>query len=260
MDKYLVCILTLVLAITDIAADPITRLHDEMEIQSPPPLPVAHDLYPWEIGQVKNLPRINKEFFRCKGCVSNPDRVIEKEEELAVIKDCKGHEKHGLPLHDGEEFIYPILVDLLNHVQEKTGKRVIITSGHRCPEHNTYVDSSKQNRYSKHQIGAEVTFYVQGMEATPESVIALLHEYYRNHPDYEYQQFKRYTKDDTNVSNHPWYNKEIFVKLFLKNEGRNFDNRHSYPYIGIQVKFNFEKGERVYYSWDKAHRHYLRKT
>ena len=32
-----------------------------------------------------------------------------------------------------------------------------------------------------------------------------------------------------NVLIPPWYNKEILIKLFKKNEGRDLDNRHPYP-------------------------------
>ena len=29
----------------------------------------------------------------------------------------------------------------------------------------------------------------------------------------------------------PWFNKEIFIKLYRKSEGRDGDNRHPYPYL-----------------------------
>ena len=64
---------------------------------------------------------------------------------------------------------------------------------------------------------------------------------------------------DTGILTAPWYNKEIFIKLYKKKEGRNFDNRHPYPYISIQVRFDTELNERVIYSWDKAYKNYLRK-
>ena len=114
---------------------------------------------------------------------------------------------------------------------------MIITSGHRCPQHNTYVDPSYYNRTSKHLIGAEVSFYVQGMEYLAETIAHYLQDYYHTHFDRpDYAVFKRYEKNDTNVSTQPWYNKEIFIKLFKKDEGHNFDNRHPYPYVSIQVR------------------------
>ncbi len=173
--------------------------------------------------------------------------------------DCGGGTRHGLPVIGGKEGVYPILIDLFNYVQKKTGKRVIITSGHRCPQHNAYVDSSKTTQTSKHQIGAEVNFYVQGMEDRPLEIIGLLMQYYQETPGIkENQPFSRYTKPDALVATPPWMNKEVYIKLFQKDEGRNFDNRHPHPYIDIQVRFDRSKSERVVYSWEKANKGYSR--
>ena len=127
----------------------------------------------------------------------------------------------SLPLLNNKEFIYPILIDLLNYIQDKSDKKVVITSGHRCPEHNAYIDSSKENQASKHMIGAEVSFYVKGLEDQPEKVIKLIQSYYQEKP--KICRFKRISRNlnamrkiITNVSSFPWMNKEIFVKLFKK--------------------------------------------
>lgn len=241
----------------------IYRVHNEHLFSIPVPEVQPQEPYPWEFGQVGNHPKITKEFFRCKGSSLNPVHVVQDKEELARYYDCGGAEKHSLPLKDQKEFIYPILIDLVNYIQAKTQKRVVITSGHRCPEHNIYVDASLGNRYSKHMIGAEVSFYVQGLEEHPESVIKIIQGYYNDTPKYqkkkEYIEFQRYEKEDRNVSTLPWYNKEVFVKLFKKKEGRNFDNRHPYPYISIQVRTDFETGEKVIYTWDKANHNFLRR-
>jgi len=37
-------------------------------------------------------------------------------------------------------------------------------------------------------------------------------------------------------------------------EGRNFDNRHPYPYIELQVRHDRETGKPVSYSWNGAHK------
>ncbi|MFQ5729014.1 MAG: hypothetical protein ACE5GN_01465, partial [Waddliaceae bacterium] len=210
--------------------DRITRRHGEYLFIPPPPTKVAPLPYPWEEGIVTHLPKITKEFFRCKGSCLNPERIVEKQGKTTRIADCGGTEKHSLPLKDQQEFIYPILINLMNHIQSKTEKRVVITSGHRCPEHNSYVDPSAYNSYSKHLIGAEVSFYVQGMEYQPQKVVDIILAFFREEPKYqdrpEFQRFQRYEKEDTNVSIQPWYNKEVFIKLFSKDEGRNFDNRH----------------------------------
>ena len=212
--------------------------------------------YPWETEA--HLPRITREFFRCKGSPLNPP-LIEGEEP---ISDCEGCTRHGLPIIGGKENVYPVLVELLNYLQKKTGRRTIITSGHRCPLHNLYVDPSKEARASKHQIGAEVDFYVQGMEDQPLEVVGLLMQYYQENPAYknlkEWTLFQRYDKTDANTSLQPWFNKEIFIKLYQKDEGRDVDNRHPYPYVSIQVRYDRDKKDRVLFDYDKAVRGYPR--
>lgn len=163
-----------------------------------------------------------------------------------------------MPLRNDKEFIYPVLIELLNYLQTKTGKKVVITCGHCCPEHNLYLDPSPANQFSKHLLGAEVDFYIQGLEQQPEKVIEYILSYYRETPKYkglkDFEEFKRYDKGDTNVVTMPWFNKEIFIKLVGKAEGRDFDNRHPYPYITVQVRYEWELQEKVQYSWDKAYR------
>lgn len=244
-------------------AEYIYRAHDEYLFIPPRPIPQTVPLYPWESRLVGNHPKITKEFFRCKGSNLNPVHIVQGKTDVERFFDCSGAEKHSLPLRDGKEFIYPILIDLMNYIQSKTGKRVVITSGHRCPDHNVYCDASPSNQASKHMIGAEVSFYVQGLEEKPEIVINHLQDYYTTNPKYKDQndfiEFKRYEKDDTNVATKPWYNKEIFIKLFQKKEGRNFDNRHPYPYISIQVRFDIDSGKKVIYTWKEANQNFLRK-
>lgn len=244
-------------------AEYIYRKHDEYLFTPPQPVAQTRKLYPWEAQVVGNHPKITKEFFRCKGSHSNPVHIVQGKTDVERFFDCGGSEKHSLPLRDDKEFIYPILIDLMNYLQSKTGKRVVITSGHRCPDHNVYCDSSVSNQASKHMIGAEVSFYVQGMEEKPETIVKYLQEYYTTNPKYKNQkdfiEFKRYEKEDTNVSTKPWYNKEIFIKLFQKKEGRNFDNRHPYPYISVQVRFDVDTGQKVIYTWKDANQNFLRK-
>jgi hypothetical protein len=239
----------------------IYRLHNQYFFQTPLPHFHSKEPYPWERSFVGTQPKITKEFFRCNGSGLNPSRIVQDGKEAVHYFDCGGVDKHSLPLREGKEFIYPVLIDLLNLIQAKTGKKVVITSAYRCPEHNTYVDPSPANQFSKHLIGAEVDFYVQGMENSPEKIIKMIMQYYLElFPDQkDYANFERYDRLDTNVSTPPWYNKEIFIKLFQKHEGRNFDNRHPYPYISIQVRYDSERKEKVNYSWDQANRNYLRK-
>jgi len=181
------------------------------------------------------FPRITKEFFRCHGSSLNPVRVKKREgKESLFFRDCSGN--HSLPIVDGEEFIYPILLTLLNFLQEELGERLIITTGHRCPAHNSYCDYTSYNYGSKHMIGAEVDFYIDNMD--PFKVVSCLEKFYG-------APFSRYAKGNLNVRTEPWYNDEVFVKLYLPDEGRDEDNRHSHPYLSIQVRFDRAKKEPV---------------
>lgn len=241
----------------------IYRNHNEYLYAIAPPEQRVRERYSWESSYIGKLPKITKEFFRCRGSELNPVHYdVQNVDNKDPIRDCGGIQKHSLPLRHDKEFIYPVLIDLLNYVQAKTGKKVVITCGHRCPAHNTYADPSNANRSSKHMIGAEVDFYVQGMEQQPEEIVKILVNFYRETEGFrgkkEYEEFLRYDKLDTNSSIMPWYNKEILIKLLKKQEGRDFDNRHPYPYICIQVRQDRETGERINYSWPKAFNGYMR--
>lgn len=249
---------------TPIKGEYIYRYDKDCLFQIDPMLPQKRPDYPWDKGRTRPFPKITKDFFRCNGSLLNPVRIVQKDKDKEATRyyDCGGPQKHSLPLRDQKEFIYPILIDLLNYLQESTNKRVVITSGHCCPEHNAYLDSSTYNQSSKHLIGAEVDFYMQGMEEEPLKVIDLLLAYYTQQPKYqgkkEYQ-FIRYEQlEKINVTTPPWYNKEVFIKLYKKNEGRDFDNRHPHPYISIQARYDYDLQERVNYSWDKAYHNFHR--
>lgn len=218
--------------------------------------------YPWEKGTVGGYPVITKEYFRCKGSSLNPVKLIPHEKEVQRIYDCGGTARHSLPLRDQKEFIYPILIDLLNYLQKSSNKRVVITCGHCCPDHYLYLDQCPSHQSSKHLLGAEVDFYIQGLEQQPQKVVDLILKYYKEIPKYkgmkEFEEFKRYEKQDSQVSTPPWYNKEIFVKICQKNECRDFDNRMPFPYISIQVRYDWDLEEKVNYSWDKAFHNFHR--
>lgn len=206
-------------------------------------------LYFWSQRYVGNL--ITKEFFRCKGSSVHP-LIIGKQ----ILSDCNG--AHSLPLKEGKEHIYPILMQLLNYIQEKTKKEVVITTGHRCPKHNQYADASNYNAASLHMIGAEVDFYVLGMEEKCHEIVEMIKQYYHEdkevNKDSDYITFKRYTQKNVNVRIEPWYNQEIFIKLYEADEGRDYDNQHPYPYISIQIRYDRQRKEKVRFNHEQAER------
>ncbi len=224
---------------------PIQRQSDETFFALSPPISKKKEPYPWETRRIGSHLRITKEFFRCRGEAENPPIQIFRGSQMVYHRDCGGIERHSLPLRSGEEFIYPILIDLLNYVQEKLERRVIITCGHRCPAHNLYADPSKGARISKHLIGAEVDFYVEGLEHQPQEVIDLLLSYY--------PEPMRRSSHLAPTSTLSWYNKEVGITLYLSTEGRDLDNCHPYPYISIQVRHDTETGRPVQYNWHRAH-------
>lgn len=238
--------------------DPIVRKEKDLNYQIFDPMHSPRASYPWEAQM--HLPRITKEFFRCKGKAIHPLLKVENEED--PLMDCDGVSRHGLPIIHGREGVYPLLVDLLNYIQMKTGRRVIITCGHRCPIHNRYADPSKENRVSKHQIGAEVDFYVQGMEDRPLEVVGLAMQFFKEVAPYSEDpskyEFKPYMKNDVATKIRPWLNKELYIKVFSADEGRDFDNSHPYPYICFQVRYDAHKKESVLYSWERANLGYPR--
>ncbi len=241
----------------DSVTEQIERKRNEKAIRVPDSILREEPYYPW-----KKKIEITKEYFACKGSSLNPPKIIvEGNKEFSRYYDCGGSLKHSLPIKEDSEHIYFVLIDILNYIQKLTKKPVIITSGHRCPTHNNYLDPSPKNSNSKHLIGAEVNFYVQGYEDVPEKIIECIFLYYKTHPTLstqkEYVTFER-SQVPTNVITAPWYNKEIFVKLFKKEEGRNFDNRHAFAYISIQVRFDRLKNEKVFVTHEQAQR-YLRK-
>lgn len=239
----------------------IYRTHDEILFAIEPPKKIVRKRYPWEHTYIGGQIRINKEFFRCKGSGSNDPLTKQTSNGPEYVFDCGGIQQHSLPLKNGKEFIYPALIELLNYIQEKTQKKVVITCGYRCPTHNAYSDNSLSNRISKHMIGAEVDFYVEGLEWSPKTIISLIKNYYFEHPTFrnipELCNFKR-KQESGSLKNLPWYNKEIFIKIFEQNEGRDFDNSHLFPYVSIQLKWDREEDKPIFYSWSAAFNNYLR--
>ena len=156
--------------------DLVHRRSDQVQYPETQLLRQIRDPYPWEEGEEGIHPRITKEAFRCKGDSRNSPKPKEGDKTV-LYHDCGGVRKHSLPVQGGKEFIYPILIDLLNYIQIKTGCPVVVTCGHRCPAHHSYADPSLYQRNSKHMIGAEVDFYVVGMENNPLEVIEIMKGY-----------------------------------------------------------------------------------
>ena len=75
----------------------------------------------------------------------------------------------------------------------------------------------------------------------------MIQKYYQEIPLFkgkkEFEQFLRLDKESVKIA--PWYNKEIFIKIYQTNEGRDLDNQHPYPYICLQVRTDRDTGQRI---------------
>jgi len=168
--------------------------------------------------------------------------------------------QHSLPTVEGKEFVQPILIDLLNYIQEKTGHRIHITCGHRCPAHNKYADP--QMTHSKHLVAAEVDFFVERMEHKSEEIVALLMRYYREREEYSgqsaYTSFGLCQRNTRKLAHPGWHNKEVIIRIYQKDEGRDLDNQHPYPYINIEVIYDPIARKMVHYNWSRANQSLMR--
>ncbi len=219
--------------------------------------PIQRDSYPWEEEYVGNIPKITKEYFRCRGRIDHPEQMRPlKDGKPGYYHDCGGLESHSLPMKNNKEFVYPLFINLLNYIQKVTGKRVVITCAHRCPKHNIYADPSDVYQRSKHQVGAEVDFYVEGFEYQPEKVLEMIKQFYREYPAYknhpEWQKFV-YNAEKEQLSN-----KEVFVRISWEDQNRDFDNSHPYPYLTLELKYDIEANRSIQYQWQEALNGYAR--
>lgn len=227
----------------------IIRYHNDFFFGTTLPTRQEQEKYPWEQSTCADQLKITKEYFRCKGSNLN----LSHEYCAQFYADCNGIDDHGLPYRDGKEYIYPIFIDLLNFVQERTMKKVIVTSGHRCPKHNSY--AAPMRPASKHQIGAEVDFYVEGYEYKPLEVVKILMQFYQEQGHEAYRNFVQKGQNGQIIR---WNNREITISLHEKEKERDFDNRHPYPYITIELCFDRFEQKPIEYSWQKANNGYLR--
>ncbi len=201
--------------------------------------------YPWENETC--FPKITMNTLRCRGCKDYTKRARNGKE----YEDCNGMKDHGLPYVDGDEFVYPVLVSLLNKIQNTLNKKVVVTSGHRCPKHNDYLNLGKF-RISKYMIGAQVDFYVEGMEKECEEVIEQIIALYKEDTD----NFSHFTKSRSDKGTPSWRNKEISISIQKEGEHSVLDNK-DHSVISISVRYDRTKQEHVYLDWKQAYQGFI---
>lgn len=207
---------------------------------------VKKDPYPWE--NESPFPKITINSLRCRGDRSHP---ILKHLQ-GEFEDCNGMYEHGLPYVDHEEFVYPVLLTLLNKVQNVFNKQVVVVSGHRCPKHHLYITLGS-SKLSKYMIGARVDFTVIGMEDQGELIIEKIKEFYSE----DEEKFCHFKKEVDSTGTVIWSNQEI--RLFITKEGEhNVIDKKKHPVVTIDVCFDRKKNEPVYLDWNQAYSGYIR--
>lgn len=98
--------------------------------------------------------RINKYHFCCGGSIEHPIYETDK----GWFSDCSGGQVHSLPLKDNEEWISPILITLLNDLQDHFETAAVVLCGHCCPIHYRYRIEKGQRAVRRHMMGAAVDF------------------------------------------------------------------------------------------------------
>lgn len=113
---------------------------------------------------------LTRDHFRCKG---RGDRAPIALNDGNYLFDCWGRE-HGLPWIEGREFVEPLLILLLNGVQNELQSPVTIFSGHRCPAHHRYLTQGEGSATDRHLIGAAADFELNGYTQEPQTVVAAI--------------------------------------------------------------------------------------
>ncbi len=225
----------------NLSDEKIYRLSSEKVYQIDPLELAARELYPWE--NESRYPKITMNTLRCRG--SKDAKVIQSGDK--VFEDCGGLHDHGLPYQDGEEFIYPALITLLNKVQNSFDKKVIVTSGHRCPKHHNYL-MKEQSKISRYMMGCKVDFTVEGFENQPEEIIQKIIDLY---PGEEFQKVKQ--ADGLIV-----YTSKEFHLMIAKEGEHSITGGMHHPVVSVDVRYDRDKEEAIILDWDKSFHGFIR--
>lgn len=200
------------------------------------------------------IPDLTAEDFRCRGDWENHPVCQWNNHEYS---DCSGG---GLPQAGIDED----LIDLLNELQRRFDKPVIVNSGYRCPQHNAYIaaelynwiddQGNPGNPYevsgrSRHMMGAAADFYIQDYEFNPQEIIDTILSIQGLTPPnpgvriYWVNQKKRDGSYSTGYYQYQAYSTpEWWIHPYAPEEGRDLDNRHySGVYLHIHHRVNFDE-------------------
>lgn len=174
---------------------------------------------------------LTRDHFRCKGQGGRAPIMLSDGEYLF---DCWGFE-HGLPWIQSQEFIEPLLITLLNNLQEELQTKVVIVSGHRCPAHHRFITKGEGSTNDRHLIGAAADFYVKSFEEDPQKVILSLQNIFN--------QLSEDPKTKLELQNEPYFWKNVFCEIRWRPAG--FMNSLDHPEdIGFFELILFQRLER----------------
>jgi hypothetical protein len=201
----------------------------------------TRQLYPWE-NETK-YPKITINTLRCRGSKdATPIKSGDK-----IFEDCGGLHDHGLPYQDGEEFIYPALITLLNRVQNSFDKKVVVTSGHRCPKHHNYLVKG-QSKISRYMMGCKADFTVEGLENRPEEIIVKIMDLYPN------EKFQKINQADGSTL---YTSKQFHLMINKEGEHSILGEKH-HPVVSVDVRYDQDKQEAIILDWDKSFHGFIR--
>lgn len=197
-------------------SEPLVRRLEDVRFPIFIPLKKTREAYPWE-SKTERLVPLTADDLRCKGNHEHPPRYLPVlEGGVHEVQDCH---PHSLPQAEGADVYSKLLLDKLNLIQRELGKKVTITSGHRCPVHNLYCNPMGTAVFNKHLVAARVDFIVQ--TDSPEEVVEVL---------------RRHSKEKLVQAGDKmqWNSSELSIKWTRGLDLRDFDNRHNLPYFTLE--------------------------
>ncbi|PCI76056.1 hypothetical protein COB21_04930 [Candidatus Aerophobetes bacterium] len=224
----------------------IKHFPSSLLFSAPPPHLELASLTPKEHT---NLPPITTHHFRCKGSHNNPIIHHIIDEKTKYFQDCDGLHTHSLPIIDGEETVYPHLVELLNYAQQKTKRPITILSGHRCYMHQSYLSCKHADLISLYQLGAAADVCFQGSHLNLLSLVSAISDWYSCAKNLSK------TKFSINQDHTQWSNRYITLTLHEKTDLPS--TAYQGPHLTIKLKKDPHSGKTITYSYRKVRNNIL---
>lgn len=216
---------------------------------------ITYIIFLLSVDQSKILKEVCEEDFRCRG---NPSINKEMIWNNVLYEDCQG----GCLPNCG---INTELIELMNELQKKFSRQVVINSGFRCPVHNAYIAAELYNwvdpegrsgnpfevsSRSKHMMGAAADFYIKGYENDPypiiDSILSIEGLNAERRELYS-QNVRQRNREGIFIDNYYYYRAYVtprwWIHPYAENEGRDIDNRGYegvYFHIHRRTSFSLE--------------------